>query len=105
MEDLLMRLNINAVHFKADKKLVAFIQEKMEKITQVFEGVIDTEVSLKVENSDTRENKITEIRVTIPGNNFYVKKQSSTFEESADEAVEALRRQIKKYKEKIRGNH
>jgi len=100
-----MRLNINAVHFKADKKLVAFIQEKMEKITQVFEGVIDTEVSLKVENSDTRENKITEIRVTIPGNNFYVKKQSSTFEESADEAVEALRRQIKKYKEKIRGNH
>ena len=84
---------------------VAFIQEKMEKITQVFEGVIDTEVSLKVENSDTRENKITEIRVTIPGNNFYVKKQSSTFEESADEAVEALRRQIKKYKEKIRGNH
>jgi putative sigma-54 modulation protein len=105
MEDLLMRLNINAVHFKADKKLVAFIEEKMEKITQVFEGVIDTEVSLKVENTETRENKIAEIRVTIPGNNFYVKKQSATFEESADEAVEALRRQLKKYKEKIRGNH
>jgi putative sigma-54 modulation protein len=105
MEDLLMRLNINAVHFKADKKLVAFIKEKLEKITQVFDGVIDTDVSLKVENSDMRENKIAEIRVTIPGNNFYVKKQSATFEESADEAVEALRKQIKKYKEKIRGNH
>jgi putative sigma-54 modulation protein len=105
MEELLMRLNINAVHFKADKKLVAFIEEKMEKITQIFEGVIDTEVSLKVDNSDIRENKIAEIRVSIPGNNFYVKKQSSTFEESADEAVEALRRQLKKYKEKIRGNH
>jgi putative sigma-54 modulation protein len=105
MEELLMRLNINAVHFKADKKLVAFIEEKMEKITQIFEGVIDTEVSLKVDNSDILENKIAEIRVSIPGNNFYVKKQSSTFEESADEAVEALRRQLKKYKEKIRGNH
>ena len=105
MEDLIMRLNINAVHFKADKKLVAFIQEKVEKISQVFEGVIDTEVSLKLDNTDVRENKITEIRVTIPGNNFYVKKQSSTFEESADEAVEALRRQLKKYKEKVRGNH
>jgi len=105
MEDLIMRLNINAVHFKADKKLVAFIQEKVEKISQVFEGVIDTEVSLKLDNTDMRENKITEIKVTIPGNNFYVKKQSSTFEESADEAVEALRRQIKKYKEKVRGNH
>jgi len=105
MEDLLMRLNINAVHFKADKKLVAFIKEKVAKITQVYEGVIDTDISLKVENSEIRENKIAEIRVTIPGNNFYVKKQRATFEESADEAIEALRRQLKKYKEKIRGNH
>ena len=100
-----MRLNINAVHFKADKKLVAFIKEKVAKITQVYEGVIDTDISLKVENSEIRENKIAEIRVTIPGNNFYVKKQRATFEESADEAIEALRRQLKKYKEKIRGNH
>lgn len=100
-----MRLNINAVHFKADKKLIAFIKEKTEKITQVFDGVIDAEVSLKLENTESRENKIAEIRVTIPGNNFYVKKQSTTFEESADEAVEALRRQLKKYKEKIRGNY
>jgi putative sigma-54 modulation protein len=105
MEDLIMRLNINAVHFKADKKLLAFIKEKAEKITQVFEGVIDAEVSLKVDNTEGKENKIAEIRLTIPGNNFYVKKQSATFEESADEAVEALRRQLKKYKEKIRGNH
>ena len=105
MEDLIMRLNINAVHFKADKKLLAFIKEKTEKITQVFEGVIDTDVSLKVDNTDGRENKIAEIRVSIPGNNFYVKKQRATFEESADEAVEALRRQLKKYKDKMRGNH
>lgn len=100
-----MRLNINAVHFKADKKLVAFIQEKMDKLTQVFDGVIDSEVHLKVDNTESRDNKITEIRVTIPGNNFYVKKQSRTFEESTDTAVEALRRQLKKYKEKVRGIH
>lgn len=100
-----MRVNINSVHFKADKKLVAFIKEKMGKLTQVFDGVIDGEVSLKVDNTDTRDNKIAEIRVAIPGNNLYVKKQSKTFEESTDNAVEALRRQLKKYKEKVRGNH
>ncbi len=105
MEDLHMRVNINAVHFKADKKLVAFINEKLEKLTQVFDGVIDSEVSLKVDNTDARENKIAEIRVAIPGNNLYVKKQSATFEESADEAVEALRRQLKRYKDKARGNY
>ena len=100
-----MRVNINSVHFKADKKLVAFIKEKMGKLTQVFDGVIDGEVSLKVDNNESRDNKIAEIRVAIPGNNLYVKKQSKTFEESTDNAVEALRRQLTKYKDKVRGNH
>ena len=100
-----MRININAVHFKADKKLIAFINEKMGKLTQVFDGVIDSEVMLKLDNNESRDNKIAEIKVSIPGNNLYVKKQSSTFEESTDVAVEALRRQMKRYKDKTRGNY
>jgi putative sigma-54 modulation protein len=99
-----MRVNINAVHFKADKKLQAFIKEKMEKLTKVFDGVIDGEVSLKVDNTDTRDNKITEIRLVVPGTNLYAKKQSTSFEEATDTAVEALRRQLKRHKEKLRGN-
>lgn len=99
-----MRVNINAVHFKADKKLQAFIKEKMEKLTQVFDGVIDGEVSLKLDNTETRDNKIAEIRLVVPGTNLYARKQSKTFEESTDTAVEALRRQLKKHKDKQRGN-
>jgi putative sigma-54 modulation protein len=100
-----MRVNINAVHFKADKKLVDFINEKLEKLTHLFDGVIDGEVILKLDNTETRENKITEIRLKIPGSNLYAKKQTASFEESTDVAVEALRKQLKKHKEKIRGNY
>jgi len=100
-----MRVNINAVHFKADKKLVSFIQEKLEKLTQVYDGVIDGEVSLKVDNTNGRDNKIAEIRLVIPGNDLYARKQSTTFEESTDVAIEALRRQLAKHKDKARGNH
>jgi putative sigma-54 modulation protein len=100
-----MRVNINAVHFKADKKLLDFIKEKMDKLIQVYDGVIDSEVFLRLDNTDNRENKIAEIRVNIPGNNLYVKKQSQTFEESTDNAVEALRRQLKRYKERARTGH
>jgi len=39
----------------------------------------------------------------IPGNDLFAKKQSDSFEESTDIAVEALRRQLKKHKEKIKG--
>jgi putative sigma-54 modulation protein len=100
-----MRVNINAVHFKADKKLLDFIKEKMDKLIQVYDGVIDGEVFLRVDNTDNRENKIAEIRVNIPGSNLYVKKQSNTFEESTDSAVESMRRQLKRYKEKVRSVH
>ena len=45
------------------------------------------------------ENKIAEIKVDVKGKDLFVKKQSNSFEEAADMAVEALRRQLKKHKE------
>jgi putative sigma-54 modulation protein len=97
-----MKVNINSVHFKADKKLLDFINEKVEKLTSMYNGVIGSDVILKLENSDTPENKVAEIRLFIKGNDLYAKKQSKTFEEAADTAIEALRRQLTKYKDKIR---
>jgi putative sigma-54 modulation protein len=99
-----MQIEIRSIHFKADKKLEDFIKEKIEKLTQFYDGVIGTEVSLKLSNTETSDNKITEIRLNVRGNDLYAKKQSKTFEESTDEAVEALRRQLIKYKEKVRNS-
>ncbi len=98
-----MNVKINSVHFKADRKLEAFIQEKVGKLTQYFDGIVSADVILKLENTETPENKITEIKLSIPGNDLYAKKQSKTFEEATDEVVDALKVQIKKYKEKLRG--
>jgi len=95
-----MRVNINSVHFKADRKLVTFINEKMEKLTQFYDGIIGSEVSLKLDNNNGSENKISEIRLVIPGQDLYARKQAKTFEESTDSAIEALRTQLIKYKEK-----
>jgi putative sigma-54 modulation protein len=97
-----MKVTINSVHFKADKKLVDFINEKVEKLTTVYNGVIGGDVILKVENTETPDNKVAEIRLFIKGNDLYAKKQSKTFEEAADTAVEALKRQLSKHKDKIR---
>lgn len=97
-----MRVNINSVHFKADKKLLTFINQRVEKLSQLFDGLIGSEVALKIDNNDGRDNKIAEIKLILPGSNLYAKKQGKSFEESTDLAVEALRRQLKKYKEKTR---
>ena len=97
-----MQVNINSVHFKADKKLVAFVNEKVEKLSSLYEGVIGSDVTLKLENSEFPDNKIAEIRLFIRGNDLYAKKQCKTFEEAADTAVDALRRQIFRHKSKLK---
>ena len=97
-----MKVNINSVHFKADKKLVTFIENKVDKLSNYYDGIIGGDVSLKVSNQNDRENKITEIRLNIKGYDLFASKQSNTFEESTDLAVDALKKQLTKHKEKVR---
>lgn len=97
-----MKVNINSVHFKADRKLLAFIEQKVDKLSVFYDGIIGSDVSLKVTNKPERENKLTEIRLNVRGYDLYAKKECNTFEEATDQAVEALRRQLKKHKEKTR---
>ncbi|MBI9033967.1 MAG: ribosome-associated translation inhibitor RaiA [Bacteroidales bacterium] len=98
-----MNITINAVRFRADEKLESFITEKVGKLETFYEGLLGSEVTLRVDAREKPDNKIAEIRLLIPGYDLYAKKQSDTFEEAADIAVEALRRQLKKHKEKING--
>ena len=95
-----MKLKIHSIHFDADQKLVDFVQEKVDKLDHFFDKIIDGEVFLRLDKASNNENKIAEIRLNVPGSNLFAKKQSKSFEESTDSAVEALRRQLKKYKEK-----
>jgi putative sigma-54 modulation protein len=98
-----MNTKINSVHFKADAKLESFIKEKLQKLPTLYEGVIGSEVMLKVENSESRDNKVVEIRLVVRGYDLFAKKQAKTFEEATDQSVEALKKQLIRHKEKIRG--
>lgn len=96
-----MNVTINSVHFKADQKLEDFITKKVEKVCEKYAEVIGAEVNLKLDNNDTPENKIADIRIVLKGDDLFASKQSKTFEESVDTAVDALKKQLEKYKGKI----
>ncbi len=49
----------------------------------------------------SRENKISEIKLELPGGPLFARKQSKTFEEATDQAIDALKKQITKHKQKI----
>ena len=96
-----MNVTINSVHFKADQKLEDFITKKVEKVCEKYAEVINAEVNLKLDNNDTPENKIADIRIVLKGDDLFASKQSKTFEESVDTAVDALKKQLEKYKGKF----
>jgi len=98
-----MDIKISSVHFDADKKLLEFVDKKVKKLVKFYEDIIGAEVFLRIENSQNLDNKVTEIKLLVPGFDLFAKKQSKTFEESTDVAIEALRQQILKHKEKQRG--
>jgi putative sigma-54 modulation protein len=94
-----MKLQVHSLKFDADVKLLDFIQKKMDKLDTFYDRIIDAEVYLKLNNEGT-ENKTVEIKLNIPGSQLFTKEHSKTFEEATDKAVESLKRQLKKYKEK-----
>ena len=97
-----MDIKIYSVRFDADDKLLDFVKSKVSKLVQFNDGIIGAEVYLRIENSQDMGNKITEIKLDVPGNSLFAKKQSKTFEEATDLAVDALRIQAKRKKDKLR---
>ena len=95
-----MNITINSLHFDADQKLEDFITKKVTKVIERHDYVTGVDVTLRLDNSQDRENKVAEIMIKAKGSEFFSKKQTSSFEESTDEVTEALRKQLKKYKEK-----
>lgn len=71
-----MKVSINAVKFRTDKKLEDFINEKVEKLSGVYDGIIGSEVTLKLDNVESHDNKIAEIRLLIKGMTYLPKNRA-----------------------------
>lgn len=97
-----MQVKIQSVHFVADKRLIEHVNEKVTKLGHFYDNIIGGDVTLKLDKSSEKDNKVAEIKLKVPGNDLFAKKQCKTFEEASDAAVEALRVQLKKHKEKQR---
>ena len=96
-----MDLQVHSLHFDADKKLIEFVNHKVGKLNQYFDKIVSGDVILKIDKSNESGNKVAEIKLNIPGKELFAKKQCKSFEEATDLACEALRRQVKRHKEKL----
>ncbi len=98
-----MNIDIQTVQFTADQKLVDFIEKKAKKLEQFFDRITSIEVYLKLDNKSSQvKDKVVSVRANIPGNQLFAEETSKVFEEGVDSAMDSLKRQLKRHKEKIR---
>ena len=97
-----MQVKIQSIHFYADKKLLDFIQEKVGKLNHYYDGIMGSEVFLRLENSKDDSNKVAEIKLQTRSGELFAKRQCATFEAAVIESADALRAQVKKHKDKVK---
>ncbi|WP_378185307.1 ribosome hibernation-promoting factor, HPF/YfiA family [Aquimarina sp. W85] len=99
-----MKVNLQSVNFNVEEKLKQFTQAKLDKLEHHYNRIIYADVFFKVINTSGKENKVTEILLTVPGDEFMIKKINKSFEEGVDECVSSLERQLQKRKEKLKAH-
>ena len=97
---MMMKTNIQSLSFHANDKLTDFTLDRVNKLAQYSDRIMLADVVLKVVKSESRDNKVCEIRLAIPGNDLFASKRQPTFEEAVATTVEALKQQLVSWKEK-----
>ena len=96
-----MNIQIQTVKFDADKKLIDFIEKKLGRLDRFAEKSLGADVILKLDKDNEKGNKVAIIRLEIPGNDLIAESRSRNFEEAVDNAIDALKRQLEKHKDKF----
>ena len=84
-----MKINLQTLHFKANDELKSFVEEKVNKLSRFDSSIISAEVTL-TDDGGGIQNKTCDIRLVVPGNDNFVKKSASSFEEAVSETVSTL---------------
>ena len=95
-----MEITIQSINFTADQKLIDYINKRIQKLTTFYDGIVDADIYLKVENDSQNNNKHLEVKLNVSHQTLFCSEQCRTFECAIDLAFESLKVQLKKYKEK-----
>lgn len=94
-----MKITVQAIGLTPHQPLEEHIEKKVGKLDTFYDKIQECKVYLKVENISGKENKTSEIKLVVPGDDIVVKKTSATFEESLDQCVDTAKKLLIKKKE------
>ena len=97
-----MNISVKSVHFHADAKLLAYVEKKISRLTRYFDRNVEAEIHLKLQDTGGKvQDKITEVKLHVPGGWMMDKKTGKTFESAINASVDTLKRQLVRHKERM----
>jgi len=96
-----MQINITGHHVEVTPALRAYVTEKMQKLERHFDHVLSAHVVLNVE----KINHLAEATVNAAGKQLHATEQASDMYAAIDGLIDKLDRQVRRYKDRLRGNH
>ena len=95
-----MDIKIQSLKFDASKQLIEFIEKKLSRLERFAEKPTGCDVVLRLEKDDEKGNKVALVTLHVPGGDILTEQKARTFEEAIDEALDVVKRQIEKRKDK-----
>lgn len=97
-----MHTQITARHFSAPQSLREYAAAKLAKLEKFYDGILDAHVileHLRLSSHNTAEIKLTVYRQTLTA-----KVTAEKHTEAIDACIETLKRQLVRYKDKMRSH-
>lgn len=95
-----MKVNVETVEFDGSSRLTAYVEEKVKGLSKFYERIVSADVTLK-ETQDSKDTHEAEIRLNVPGDTLFAASRAPSLEKAISETISALKRQVKKHKEKM----
>lgn len=93
-----MEVRIQAINFDASEKLMAFINKKAERLNRHNVALTELDVKMTVVKPESAMNKDVVMKAIVPQGEMVANKCADSFEEAIDHCLEAIERQLEKYK-------
>ena len=100
-----MDIIIQALGFTASEQLKELVTEQINKLDKLTHDAIRADVTFYIGSESNPENNYCEIKLEVPGNDPFVKKNGETFEIALADAVDTMQTQLRKNKEKQIDQH
>ena len=98
-----MQTRITARHFNLNDQLRNHVESRISKLSQVYDGITDVSTILSIDKGRPGDHEA-EIILNVYRQRLSAHDMASTHEEAIDRCAERLRRQLLRYKAKLR-NH